>query len=133
SGAEYQSAIRKIQARPQDVARWAPQDGTTTEAAQFRLVVGIWEGFANIILPLLEQGDDQYKKEVRGTIYSCAPVGLMWQILESGIEELRNNGGLPNYANAFEALKVDYEKWTYTPAGSQYRSPAAQAVVALFG
>lgn len=124
AGPEYQAAIRKINpAGPDEIKRWA-DDPDSPEYAQLRLVIGIWERIAQVVLPCREDQDK---------LYPCSPVGLMWHKLEPAIRAIQTNEGTQYYAFKFEELKDDFQGWTKTPAGEKYESLTDQTICALFG
>lgn len=121
---QYQKAISKIQlAKPEDIKAWSTHKNCS-EYADLRITIGIWERLAMTISHL---GAEQDK------VYSCTPVGLMWDILEPAIANIRETEELPNYASQFEKLKDDYECWGKTESGKNFGSISDQAICALFG
>jgi len=124
TGSEYQAAIRRIQpAKPDEIKNWAAQQDTT-EYAQLRLVIGVWERISQIVLK------DCTNKDV---VYPCSPAGLMWDKLKPAIDVIKEVDKLPYYAFKFEEFKDAYEVWGNTEAGQKYSSIHDQAICALFG
>ncbi len=102
------------------------------EYAGIRLVVGTWERIAALMQGLTD--------EHRHRIFRCTPVHLVWRLLEPAIEQIRKDGAdvsstvpTPRFAKGFEDLAGQYHSWSQSPDGQNFRTPAEQAICALFG
>jgi hypothetical protein len=76
---------------------------------------------------------EDFNPSQRRRFFRCNPVRLVWTTLWPAIEIIRNseNAG-PGLAAAFEALADQYQQWTETADGRDYRTESQQAVCALF-
>ncbi len=120
----YQAAAQKISvASTADIESWA-RDSSTSDYAHLRLIIGVWERIAGVILP---------SKPDQDTVFPCAPVGMMWDKLRPAVDIIRTDLKQPYYASQFEELKDEYQVWGETPAGSRYSTIEKQAICALFG
>jgi len=134
SSKPYHDAVSRVhRARSTAGAVAAMASGKkSSDYSDVRLVIGTWERIA-----LLLRESDQ---EQRRRLFHCVPVFLMWKLLEPAVEKIRESGAddtdgtpSPSFAREFEDLAEEYRRWTQTDEGAEFRSPAGQAVCALFG
>lgn len=124
TGAHYQNAVRKIHlAGCDDVRAWAAHK-SCSEYADLRIVIGSWERISNTIF-CADADEDK--------VFPCAPVALMWDLLEPAIVNIRKVEGVKNYAKQFEALKDKYNGWVRTDKGKDFSTSSDQTICAMFG
>jgi hypothetical protein len=121
--AQYQAAEalrRRVGAST--LARSAPE---SDEHAAGRLLIGTWDRIAMFV--------QDFNDQQRRRFFAWNPVLLVWKSLQPAVEIIRTSGAVSrNFASAFEGLASQYQEWTQTPDGQQFRTEAQQAVGALF-
>lgn len=131
--ASYREAeARRRELGPKGAAIMASEPQTSPDYAALRLLVGTW----NKIAIFVERFSDKQLKE----FFRCHPIGQTWRVLEPGIDVIRDIKRVvpepvdpQNYARELEALAKEYDEWTKSPEGSDYRTIEQQAVCADFG
>jgi len=120
---QYQAAEQMR--RTLSARKMASYPPTSTEHAAVRLLIGTWVTISGLA---------RVSKINRDQLFEVNPVGLMWSYLQEAVVIIRRSGEVSrDYAKDFEKLAADYRRWTKTPAGRRFRSPAAQASATMFG
>ncbi len=110
----------------------APQ--SSEQYANVRLLIGTWNRIAVFA--------GEFSAAQKRRFFKCHPILLTWKVLKPGVEVIRSNleqtEDVPEpvtkeYGKDLEAMAAEYEKWTKTADGREYRSEARQAVCADFG
>jgi hypothetical protein len=131
TSANYHETMSDIHRYAPDRIRTMAGDKQSSDYAKVRLVIGTWERIA-IVIRLLPPAD-------RHRIFRCTPVSLMYKLLQPAIEQIRVSGAdhddtqTPEYAKELENLADEYDHWAQSPDGREFRTPAKQAICAMFG
>jgi hypothetical protein len=121
--APYQAA--EALRRASSAEAMARMEENSREHAAIRLLIGTWERIAMFVEDLNEAQ--------RRRFFKCHPVSMVWLALKPAVYAIRQSGHVgPRFATDFEKLAGQYEKWTQTADGQEYRTEAQQAVCALF-
>jgi hypothetical protein len=120
---EYQAAeALRQRSGAETMARARPD--SNEHAAVWRLI-GTWDRIATFVRDF----DDRQRRR----FFRSTPVGLVWRYLEPGVRHMRQSADIgASFATELEALAVEYQKWTETQDGQEFRTQARQAVTALF-
>ena len=115
---------RRRELGPNGAFIMANEPEVSPDYAALRLLVGTW----NKIAIFVERFSDDQRRE----FFRCHPIGQTWRVLKPGIEVIRA-AIHANYARQLEDLAIEYDAWTRSPEGADYKTEAQQAVCADFG
>jgi hypothetical protein len=120
SGSQYRNAYLLLRRNKPDIGKLKKE---SDEFAAIRLLVGTWEQIGIYV--------QTFDEAQRHRWFRCQPVSLMWQFLDEPIQEIRKSVG-PKYAQNFEELFKQHQKWTQSEDGRDYRTAEQQAICARF-
>ena len=121
SNTEYREAFHMSRRKgPEEMAK---ADKNSDEYAAIRLLIGTWDRISIF-------GKDFNPKQ-RQQFFRHHPVSLVWKRLEPATKVIRYDTD-EKFAREFEGLHKQYQKWTESKDGEEFRTTQQQAIGGLF-
>jgi hypothetical protein len=121
SNTEYREAFHM--SRRQNPEEMAKTDKNSDAYAAIRLLIGTWDRISIF--------GKAFNAKQRQQFFRHHPVSLVWQRLEPATKVIRRNTD-ERFAKEFEDLHKQYQKWTASEDGREFRTAQQQAIGGLF-